>query len=82
MTKTIKNVFLIVGTLVLIFLVWMVVFNDGGIVKVGYNALANGINKQWAKVAGRSQKLVPLWDATGANGSNDGGFEIDNAGGV
>ena len=77
MNSTIKKVFLVVAILVVIFLAWALVFNDGGILKTGYNAMANGINGQWAKVAGAGQKLVPLWDSTGAGGSQDGGFGMD-----
>lgn len=76
MNKTVKKVFLLIGLLVLIFLIWQIVFNDGGIVKTVYNAMAGGINKQWEKVSG-SKKLIPLWDETNANKNASGkGFTM------
>lgn len=78
MSKTVKTVFLLIGTLVLIFLIWQVVFNDGGIVKTVYDAIANGINGQWEKVAGAGQTILPTWDQTSTNGNANGqGFDID-----
>jgi hypothetical protein len=75
MSKTVKTVFLIIGLLVLIFIVWQLVFNDGGILKTGYNAMAKGINGQWAKVAGSGQTILATW---GSNAdSNGSGFTID-----
>lgn len=75
MNKTVKKVFLLIGLLVLIFLIWQLVFNDGGIVKTVYNAMANGINGQWHKVAGSTSNLLPVWGSDrNANGT---GFEMD-----
>lgn len=75
MTKTVKTVFLIIGVLVLIFIVWQLVFNDGGILKTGYNAMAKGINSQWAKVAGSGETILATW---GDNADDNGkGFDID-----
>ena len=76
MNKTVKTVFLLIGTLVVIFLAWQLIFNDGGILKTGYNALAKGINGQWAKVAGEKQKILPLWNDKNAD-NNGQGFNID-----
>lgn len=60
-----KKVFMFIGLLVLIFLVWQIVFCDGGIVKTCYNALANAINTSFGKTTGKaSDKILPLWDAT------------------
>lgn len=78
MSKTVRKVFLILGTLVLVFLVWQLVFNDGGILKVGYNAIAKGINGQWAKAAGSGQTILPLWGTNNAD-SNGEGFNIDTS---
>lgn len=81
MNKTVKKVFLLIGLLVLIFLIWQLVFNKGGIIKTGYNAIATGINKQWAKVAGTDQKILPLWDDTNAtNDANGKGFDMNTNG--
>ena len=79
MNKTVKKVFLLIGLLVLIFLGWQIVFNDGGIVATAYNAVANGINGQWEKVAGDGETILPLWENTSAgdDGMNGQGFDID-----
>lgn len=76
MNKTVKTVFLLIGTLVVIFLAWQLIFNDGGILKTGYNALANGINGQWEKVAGTGQKILPEWGSSNA-ADNGQGFDIN-----
>lgn len=81
MNKTVKKVFLLIGLLVLIFLIWQLVFNKGGIIKTGYNAIAKGINGQWAKVAGNGQKILPLWDETNATKHANGkGFDMKTSG--
>lgn len=81
MNKTVKKVFLLIGLLVLIFLIWQLVFNKKGIIKTGYNAIATGINKQWAKVAGNGQKILPLWDDTNATkDANGNGFDMNTNG--
>lgn len=76
MSKPIRTVFLIIGTLVAIFIAWQLIFNDGGILKTVYNNLCDGINGQWEKVAGSGEELLPTWDSTGAE-DNGEGFEID-----
>lgn len=76
MHKTVKNVFMLIGLLVIIFLAWQLIFNDGGILRTVYNSVANGINGQWAKVAGSNQTLLPMWSPTTA-ASNGEGFNID-----
>ena len=76
--KPVVKVFLLVGTLVLIFLIWQLVFNGGGVIKTAYNAIANGINTQWEKVAGDDETLLPTWDDTDAEEDANGeGFDID-----
>ena len=80
MSKTVRKVFLIVGTLVLVFLIWQLVFNPNGIVKTAYNAFATGINGQWQKAAGGGDnaKLIPTWNDSNADkGANGKGFDID-----
>lgn len=68
MSKTVRKVFLILGTLVLCFLVWQLVFNDGGIIKTGYNALAKVVNKQYKKAAGSGTILVEWGSNANSNG--------------
>lgn len=77
MNKTVKKVFLLIGILVLIFLIWQLVFNDGGIVKTIYNAMVEGINGQWEKVAGKGKKILPTWSDTKADTGGDG-FTIED----
>lgn len=76
MNKTVKKVFMLVGLLVVIFLAWQLIFNDGGILKTGYNAVANGINGQWHKVAGDKSTLIPTWGNTNAD-NNGKAFDIN-----
>ena len=76
MNKTVKAVFLLIGLIVLIFLIWQLFFNDNGILVTGYNALADGVNGQFEKVAGAGQTLLPKWNQTSAD-SNGQGFDID-----
>lgn len=76
MNKTVIKVFTIIGILVGIFIAWQLIFNDGGILRTGYNAMADGINGQWAKVAGSGQTILAKWDSNTAE-SNGEGFNID-----
>ena len=76
MNKTVKKVFMLIGLLVIIFIAWQLIFNKGGILKTMYNSIANGINGQWAKVAGSGQELLPQWSDSTAK-DNGTGFEID-----
>ena len=76
MNKTVKTVFVLIGLLVLIFLIWQLFFNENGILVTGYNALAEGINGQWEKVAGNGSQLLPAWNQSDAD-DNGKGFEID-----
>lgn len=60
--KTIKRVFLVIATLVLIFILWGLFFNDGGILRTAYNALTNPVNKTWQTITGDSSAtLLPDW---------------------
>lgn len=75
MNKTVRKVFMLIGLLVIIFLAWQLIFNDGGILKTIYNSIANGINGQWVKVAGSGQTLLPQWSSSTAS-NNGAGFDI------
>lgn len=77
MNKTVKKVFMLIGLLVIIFIAWQLIFNDGGILRTMYNSVANGINKQWAKVAGSGQELLPVWESGKQADTNGQGFDID-----
>lgn len=80
MNKTIIQVFLIVGILVVIFLAWQLIFNKGGILKTGYNTLANGVNKQWQKVGGKDSKIPAEWTDENAQ-DNGAGFDLNTGAG-
>ena len=80
MNTTIKKVFLIVGLLVLIFLIWQLVFNKGGIIRTVYNAMVGGINGQWEKVSGNGKTLIPEWSDSNANEDSAGqGFVMETS---
>jgi uncharacterized membrane protein (Fun14 family) len=76
MNKTVKKVFMLIALLVGIFIAWQLIFNNGGILRTGYNSLANGINKQWAKVAGSGQTILATWSTSKAS-TNGQGFNIE-----
>lgn len=76
MNKTVSKVFMLVGLLVIIFLAWQLIFNDGGILKTMYNSAANGVNSQWEKVAGSGQMILPQWGDNQA-ASNGQAFDIN-----
>ena len=76
MNKTVKKVFMLIGMLVAIFIAWQLIFNDRGILRTAYNSIANGINGQWAKIAGSGQTLLPAWSDSTAS-DNGTGFEIN-----
>lgn len=78
MNKTVKKVFMLVGLLVIIFIAWQLIFNDGGILKTMYNGIASGINAQWEKVAGDGNELIPQWGDDNA-ADNGQAFDIDTS---
>lgn len=64
--SSIKKVFLIIGVLMLAFIVWSLVFNDGGVVRTAYDAISSPINSAWQTVTGDSNAmLLPDWGNTG-----------------
>lgn len=71
----IKKVFLIIGVMVLAFLVWQLVFNDGGVLISGWNAIADTGNGAWAKITGdTTAKILPVWGDAVGTGANKGGL--------
>lgn len=78
MNKTVVKVFVLIGILVGIFIAWQLIFNGGGILRTGYNSLANGINGQWSKVAGSGQTILAMWNTT-TGATNGTGFEINTS---
>lgn len=59
----IRKIFLIVGTLLLIFIVWDLIFNQGGILSTAYDALISPINITWEHLSGSANPLLPPWNA-------------------
>ena len=81
MNKTVAKVFKLLALLVAIFLIWQIFFNDNGILVTAYNAVADGINGKYAKVAGKDKTILPKWGDTSANkDANSKGFDIDTDG--
>lgn len=78
MNKTVFKVFALVALLVGIFLAWQLIFNKGGILKTMYNNAANGVNKQWEKVAGSGEEILPEWVDDNAS-DNGQAFDIDTS---
>lgn len=74
--KLIAGVFGLLGILVACVLIWALVFNDGGFIKTGWNAIANGINGQFSKVAGEV-KFLPTWDEAGVGEGEN--YDYDDA---
>lgn len=81
MNKTVAKVFKLLALLVAIFLIWQIFFNDKGILVTAYNALADGINGQYEKVAGKEKKILPKWgDTSASKNANGQGFDINTDG--
>lgn len=70
----IKKVFLIIGVLVLAFLVWQLVFSDGGVLISAWDAIAGTINGVWQTITGGTSTIVPEWGGAVDSGKNDGGL--------
>lgn len=62
MKGMIGKVFLVIAILVVIFMAWQIIFNQGGVIVTGYNAVVGIVNGQWAKVAGAGHQLIPVWN--------------------
>lgn len=72
--KPITKVFIIIGALLLCLLVWSAVFNDGGLMRVAWNTMANTVNSQVQKVTGDSDTtLIPEWAGDDGHTLEDGG---------
>ena len=78
MNKTIKKVFMIVGLLVIIFLAWQLIFNSGGILRTGYNALVDGVNGMWEEAAGGTHTILAYWGDSEAD-TNGQGFSMSRS---
>lgn len=77
--KTITKVFLVVATLVVVFLIWALFFNKNGVLQTGWNALISPVNSVWQKLSGDTNaKILPEWDAVDDGGAYDGSDSLDD----
>lgn len=77
--KTITKVFLVVATLVVVFLIWALFFNKNGVLQTGWNAMISPVNNVWQKLSGDSTaKLLPTWDAVDDGGAYDGSDSLSD----
>lgn len=60
MSKTVRKVFLVIGTLVLCFIVWNFAFG-GGIRNIYNNGIREPVNRAFQSVAGSGAELLPEW---------------------
>lgn len=82
MKKTIRNVFLVIGVLVLCLMIWAIFFNNS--LEAAWNSIRQPINNAWNSIVGGGEDVVQDWD--GANDGLNGGAtvnnQIDNVGAV
>lgn len=82
MKKTIRNVFLVIGVLVLCLMIWAIFFNNS--LEAAWNSIRQPINNAWNSIVGGGEDVVQDWD--GANDGLNGGAtvnnQIDNVGSV
>lgn len=72
--KTTTKVFLMIATLVLIFLAWALFFDKGGVLETGWNAMVSPVNATWQKITGdTAAKLIPEFNANDNTGLDDAG---------
>lgn len=75
MNKTVKKVFLLIGLLVLIFMIWFFVLGGNGVVVTVLNGMIDGLNTQIEKVSSKGN-LIPSFGEDTGGGSADS-FDID-----
>ena len=80
MKKTIVNVFLVIGVLVLALLIWAVFF--GNSLGTAWNAVAGQINTAWSTVVGGSEPVVNEWSVDGGHTQANVSDQAANAGGA
>lgn len=65
--KPITKVFLVIGALALCLILWVWVFDGGGILTTAYNAAAGVVNDVWQNITGTSDDLLPELESTDDN---------------
>ena len=76
--KRVHKVFLFVAVLVLVFLVWAGVFNDGGVFESVWNGIAGVVNNTWETVTGSSDGILPTLDDAGVETEGQNLNNVDN----
>lgn len=76
--KRVTKIFLAVGTLVAIFLIWALFFNDGGILESAWNGVAGVINNTWNTVTGGTDGILPTFDDAGVSTEGNNLNNADN----
>lgn len=62
MDKLVRDIFLIIGSLVLMMLVWQMMFaGNSSILMTTYNAVATEINENWSRVNNQDTLILPIW---------------------
>lgn len=74
MKKTIRNVFLVIGVLVLCLMIWAIFFNNS--LEAAWNSIRQPINNAWNSIVGGGEDVVQDWD--GANEGLNGGATVNN----
>lgn len=64
MKKSTWKVFSMVMLLVAVFVLWQLMFKDGGVIRGLYNGVVNFLNVQWKDLTGSQDNLLPPWGAT------------------
>lgn len=78
MKKNVLKVFGVIGALLLGFLVWAVVFNNGGVLQTAYNGMISPVNGVYQKITGGTTDLIPEWeDANNGQDLEEGDSEIE-----
>ena len=64
MKKSTWKVFSMVMLLVAVFVLWQLMFKDGGVIRGLYNGVVGFLNDQWKDLTGASDNLLPPWGTT------------------
>lgn len=72
--KTTTKVFLMIATLVGIFLAWALFFDTNGVLETGWNAMVGPVNDTWQKITGdNSATIIPEFKSDDNTGLDDAG---------
>ena len=71
MEHTFKQVFLIIGLLLLVFLSWLLLFTPKGIVANVYNTFAQTVSMKRQEANGGDDQILPYWGQNNTNQEMD-----------